>query len=214
LKAPELQVATESNVVSVVNSHYNVIFSSIPPTVKPGRDLDNFLNLAGYQSASATQLTVPQYGVDKGYFSANTFDPAAAGTQPGDVYNQKDNLVVNWDALVNIYTNAYTASLTAQYAPVAIPAIPGTTQKQVAHGEAVKATMDQCDLLLTGGYLKAKFGSLSTMNPRKTIIDEVSLIVASNRHTTDPVNFRNDAINRCRNLVFLTITTPQGMVLK
>ncbi len=214
LFAPELQVATESNVVNVVNSHYNILFTSVPPTVKAGRGLDDYLNLASYRSAAGVQLTVPTYAVSAGYFSANTFDPAGATTQPGDINNQVDNLIPKFDDLITLYTNTYTTTLAAQYAPAAVPATPGTTQKQAAHAEAVKVVLDQCDLLFTSGYLKAKFGSAAAPNPRQSIIDGVNLIAANNRHTTDPTNFTNDARTRVRNLLYLAVSAPQAIVLK
>jgi uncharacterized protein (DUF1800 family) len=216
LKAPELQVATESNVVNVVNAHYNTIFTSYPPTVKPGRGLDDYFNLSNYQTGASVQLAIPQYGVDKGYFSGTTFDasPAPATAQPNDLNNQLDNLIPKWDELIALYTNTYTTVLAAQYAPNAVPATPGTTQKQTAHAEAVKAVVDQCDILMTAGYLKAKFGALATANPRQSIIDGLNLIAANNRHTSDAVNFTNDARTRCRNALYLVVTTPQALVLK
>jgi hypothetical protein len=212
LEAPELQVATESNVVNVVNAHYNIIFTSYPPTVKPGRSLDDFLNLSQYQTGAGAQLTVPQYGVDKGYFSAAQFNTATG--QPNDINNQKDNLIPKWDELISLYTTTYTTTLTAQYAPNPIPATPGTTQKQAAHADAVKAVVDRCDYLLASGYLKAKFASSSSANPRQAIIDGVNLIAANNRHTSDATNFTNDARTRCRNALYLVVSTPQAIVLK
>jgi uncharacterized protein (DUF1800 family) len=213
LVAPELQVATESNVVNVVNAHYNTIFTSYPPTVKPGRGLDDYFNLANYQTGASVQLLVPQYGVDKAYFSATNFDVAGVG-QPNDINNQLDNLIPKWDELIALYTTTYTTVLTAQYAPNPVPATPGVTQKQAAHAEATKAIVDQCDILMSAGYLKAKFGSSVTANPRQAIIDGVNLIAVNNRHTTDAVNFANDARTRARNALYLVASTPQALVLK
>lgn len=213
LVAPELQVATESNVVNVVNAHYNTIFTSYPPTVKPGRGLDDFLNLSAYQTGTGVQLAVPQYGIDKAYFSGTQFSTAGTG-QPADIYNQVDNLIPNWAELINLYTTTYTTTLTAQYAPNPVPTTPGTTQKQAAHAEAVKAVVDQCDLLMASGYLKAKFGGLTTANPRQAIIDGLNLIAANNRHTSDATNFTNDARTRCRNALYLVVSSPQALILK
>ncbi|RBP45053.1 CHRD domain-containing protein [Roseimicrobium gellanilyticum] len=212
LVAPELQVATESNVVNVINAHYNIIFASYPPTAKSGRGLDDYVNISQYQTGAGVQLAVPQYGVDKGYFSATQFNTATG--QPNDINNQKDNLIPKWDEWIALYTTTYTTTLTAQYAPNPVPATPGTTQKQAAHAEAVKVIVDQCDALLSSGYLKAKFGSSASANPRKAIIDGLNLIAANNRHTSDATNFTNDARTRCRNALYLVVTTPQALVLK
>ncbi|WP_265593680.1 DUF1800 family protein [Verrucomicrobium sp. BvORR034] len=212
LVAPELQVATESNVVNVVNGHYNTIFASVPPTANAGRNLDDLPNIAGYQTGTGVQLSIPQWAVDKGYFTATQFTPGT--NSPGSLYKQVDNLIPKFDELITLYTNTYTTALAAQYAPAAVPATPGTTQKAAAHAEAVKVIVDFGDSLLAAGYLKSAYGSSSTSNPRKSIIDGVNLIAANNRHTTDATNFANDARTRVRNTFYLLATLPQAVVLK
>ncbi|MEZ0390518.1 MAG: DUF1800 family protein, partial [Verrucomicrobium sp.] len=212
LVAPELQVATESNVVNVVNAHYNLIFSSVPPTVNPGRNLDDLPNIAGYQTGAGVQLSIPQWAVDKGYFTATQFIPGT--NTAGSLYKQVDNLIPKFDEIITLYTNTYTTALAAAYAPAAVPAAPGTTQKAAAHAEAVKVIVDLGDSLLSAGYLKSAYGSSVTSNPRKSIIDAVNLIAANNRHTTDATNFANDARTRIRNTYYLLTINPQAMVLK
>ncbi|TLD70123.1 DUF1800 family protein [Phragmitibacter flavus] len=217
LVAPELQVATESSVVNIFNYHYSTIFASLPSTTNTntGRGLDDFPMMASYQNASQVQLANPQYSVNAGYFTATTFDSSPGGTaQPVNISNQKDNLILNYDPLIDSYISLYAASLVDQYAPAAVPTTPGTTQRQVAHAEAVRALVDQYDLLFCGGYLKAKFGSLGTSNPRKSIIDAVNFIAANNRHTSDNTNFRNDARTRIRNIIYLVLSCPQALILK
>jgi len=217
LVAPEFQVATESSVINVINNQYNIIFTSLPSATvtKPGRGLDDFPIIANYQNSSGTQLTLPQYAVDAGYFSATTFDASPGGSETsGTINNQMDNLVPIYDDAIAMYRSAYTASLTVQYSPNAVPASPGTTQRQVAHAAAVKSMVDHYDLLFAGGYFKAKFGDSTSSNPRKAIIDAINLIAVNNRHTTDTTNFNNDARTRIRNIIYLVVSSPQAIILK
>lgn len=227
LVAPELQIATESNVVNVINQHYNVLFTSIPPgtTVKPGYGLDNFFNLSGYQTAGGVQLSVPAYGQPyhattnpngKGYFSAAQFNHANGTDQPDTINNQLDNMLPGFTSLTNLYTATYNASLVDQYSPASVPASPGTTQKNVAHDAAAVAVLDQCDLLFTAGYLKAKYGSTAG-SPRKVIMDALATGNIGSRTThTDATNngFLTNAQTRCKNIAYLVITSPQALVLK
>jgi len=216
LYAPEFYVFTENFVINAANRLYSALYTSLPSAsvTKPGMNLADFFNISAYQNGSGVQLSLPQYAVDKGYFSATQFDASPAGTQqPGSIDNQKDNMVPEYQPLIDLYTQTYTNELEALYAPAAVPSSPGTTQKQGAHAAAVKAVVDWSDTLFTAGYLKAKFGDSSSGNPRKAIIDGVNLIAANNRHTSDAVNFRNDVISRVRNILYLVSNTPQALVL-
>ncbi len=230
LVAPELQVATESNVINIVNEHTAVLFTSIPPatTVKPGRGLDDFFNLATYQTGGGTQLTVPAYGqpydvgsnpTGVGYFSASTFDASPGGTETGGtINNQLDNLLPDYSALTTLYTNSYNQKLIDLYAPNPVPAAPTNADKNQAHDVAALAVLDQYDLLFTGGFLKANFGALppTTASPRRSIIDNVAGGIGSRTTHTDAINngFLTNAQLRCKNIAYLIATSPQALILK
>ena len=230
LFAPELQVATESNVVNVINEHFNVLFTSIPPvtTVKPGRTLDDFFNLSQYQTASASAMSVPAYGrpfdagtnpTGVGYFSAAAFDTSSGGTEnSGTINNQLDNILPEYVGLTTLYTNTYNQTLVTLYSPNPVPVSPGTIQMNQAHDAAALAVLDQCDLLLSAGFLKAKFGSLpaATPSPRKSIIDNVAGGIGSRTTHTTAINngFLTNAQLRCRNIAYLVVSSPQALVLK
>ncbi len=230
LVTPELQTATESNVINITNEHYAVLFTSIPPatTIKPGRGLDDLFNLSQYQNASGTQLTVPAYGrpfdvsanpTGVGYFSASTFDTSPGGTETsGTINNQLDNILPNYADLTTLYTNAYNQKLIDLYSPGPVPVAPGTTQKNQAHDAAAIAVLDQCDLLLAAGFLKANFGSLppATASPRKAILDNLAGGIGSRTTHTDAASngFLINAQLRCRNIAYLVVTSPQALILK
>lgn len=206
LVAPELQQATESNVISTINYNYNVIFTSVPPVAVgafAGTGVDNYFNLAGYQTGTGGTLSVPSYGVSAGYFSASTYD-AVGGKEPDSINLQKDNVVPDYTDLTTRYTNAYTTALGGVITPSA-------TQIQAAHAVAVSTVVDHLDLLLTGGYLKAKFGT-SAGTSRQSILDGINAIT-TNYHTSDS-RFPANALTRCRNMIYLVSTSPQAMVLK
>ncbi len=241
LVAPELQVATESNVVNILNYHYDALFTSIPPatTVKPGRALEDFFNLSQYQSAAAIQLSVPAYArpfdagsnpTGVGYFSAAQFDSDPGGTETaGTINNQLDNLLPDYSDLTTLYTNAYNQKLIDLYAPAAVPASPTTGRKNEAHDAAALAVLDQCDLLFTAGFLKANFGGLppATPSPRQSIVDALqaspgvglymnpgNVYVGRTVHTTDAHNYLINAQFRSRNIVYLVVSSPQALILK
>jgi hypothetical protein len=230
LVAPELQVATESNVVNVINEHYAVLFATIPPgtAVKGGRGLDDHFNLSQYQNASGTQLTVPAYGrpfdagtnpTGVGYFSAAAFDASPGGTEtPATINNQLDNVLPNYADLTTLYTNVYNQKLIDLYAPTPVPASPSTAFKNQAHDEASLAVLDQCDLLFAAGFLKAKYGSLppTTASPRRSIIDALAGGIGSRTTHTDAASngFLLNAQTRCKNIAYLVLSSPQALVLK
>jgi uncharacterized protein (DUF1800 family) len=232
LVAPEFQVATESNVVNIVNEHYNTLFTTIPPgtTVKPGRSLDDFFNLSQYQTATNGALTVPAYArpfdagtnpTGVGYFSAATFDSSPGGTEnAGTINNQLDNILPDYGDLTTLYTNAYNQRLIEVYAPAAVPSNPGNSFKNQAHDAAALAVLDQCDQLFAAGFLKANFGSLppTTASPRKSIVDALQAspgIGSRTTHTDAASNgFLINAQSRCRNIAFLVLTSPQALILK
>ncbi|CAN5854785.1 hypothetical protein BH11VER1_BH11VER1_19220 [soil metagenome] len=205
LVAPELQQATESNVISTINYNYNLIFTTVPPVaagVFAGTTVDNYFNMSGYQTGSGAQLSVPSYGVSAGYFSGSIFNTTTG--QPDDLSLQKDNVIPNYTEFTTRYTNAYTAALGGVTTPSAL-------QIQTAHAAAVSTVVDHLDLLLTGGYLKAKFGT-SAGTPRQSILDGANAIT-TNYHTSD-TRFPANALTRCRNMIYLVATSPQAMVLK
>jgi hypothetical protein len=230
LVAPELQVATESNVINIINEHYTVLFTSIPPgtTVKPGRGLDDFFNLSQYQTASATTLTVPAYGqpfdsgsnpTGVGYFSAASFDTSAGGTETATtINNQLDNILPDYGDLTTLYTNAYNQKLIDLYAPNPVPAAPSNANKNQAHDAAALVVLDQCDLLFAAGYLKANYGALppATASPRKSITDALADGIGSRTTHTDAASngFLTNAQTRCKNIAYLVISSPQALVLK
>jgi hypothetical protein len=232
LFAPEFQVATESNVVNIVNEHYNTLFASIPPatTVKPGRGsgIDDFFNLSQYQTATNAPLTVPSYAqpydastnpTGVGYFSAASFDTSPGGTETaGTINNQLDNILPDYSELTTLYTATYDQKLIDLYAPNPVPAAPSTGNKNQAHDAAALAVLDQCDLLLAAGFLKAKYGSLptSTPSPRKSIIDALAGGIGSRTTHTDAASngFLTNAQTRCRNIAYLVLSSPQALILK
>lgn len=232
LVAPELQIATESNVVNVTNVYYNLLFTSIPPgtVVKPGNltGLDDHFNLSQYQTASGTQLTVPPYGrpfdagsnpSGVGYFSASTFDASPGGTETAaTINNQLDNVLPDYADLVTLYTNAYNQRLIEVYSPSPVPSNPTNSFKNLAHDAAALAVLDQCDLLFAGGFLKANFGSLppATPSPRQAIVENVAGGIGNRTtHTDAPSNgFLTNAQVRCKNIAYLVVTSPQALILK
>lgn len=232
LVAPELQVATESNVVNILNEHYNTLFTSIPPAtpVKPGRGLNDFFNRSQYRTASNAPLTVPAYAyydavnnpTGVGYFSAATFN-SDPGTQPepnepSDINNQLDNLLPNYADLTTLYTDTYNQKLIDLYAPNVVPPSPTNGNKNQAHDAAALAVLDQVDLLLAAGFLKANYGSLptATPSPRKSIIDGLAGGIGNRTTHTDAANngFLINAQVRCRNIVYLVLSSPQALILK
>ncbi len=122
----------------------------------------------------------PQIGKSSGYF---------VNDQGGS--NQRDNIVIDYTDSILHYRSTFYSTLAALYAPAAIPANLATStvasdlQKvQQAHWAASKAVVDQMDLWLNGGSLKAKFpvliephatppSPLPPTNPRQTIIEAV-----------------------------------------
>jgi hypothetical protein len=163
-----MQVATEGNVVNVINSHYNLLFHSMPPgtTNEPGMSLDDFRCLAQYQTAAGVQLSVPQHGVDAGYFSATTFDASPGGTEvPNTIDSERDNVRPNYENLTTLYSNTYMQTMADIYAPDAVPALPINTNRFAAHTAAAVVVLDYCDALFTAGQLKAQFGDLPATTP-------------------------------------------------
>jgi uncharacterized protein (DUF1800 family) len=230
LVAPELQVATESNVVNIINEHYAVLFATIPPgtTVKPGRGLDDFWNLANYRNAAGVQLSVPAYGqpyhatnnpTGVGYFSAATFDASPGGTESSaTINNQLDNVLPDFGGLTTLYTSTYNASLVQTYAPNPVPASPSTAAKEAAHDAAALAVLDQCDLLFAAGYLKAKYGTQppGSSNPRQAYIDALASGIGSRTTHTDAASngFLTNAQGRCKNIAYLVLSGSPALILK
>jgi hypothetical protein len=230
LVAPELQVATESNVVNIINEHYAVLFATIPPgtTVKPGRGLDDFWNLANYRNAAGVQLSVPAYGqpyhatnnpTGVGYFSAATFDASPGGTESSaTINNQLDNVLPDFGGLTTLYTSTYNASLVQTYAPNPVPASPSTAAKEAAHDAAALAVLDQCDLLFAAGYLKAKYGTQppGSSNPRQAYIDALASGIGSRTTHTDAASngFLTIAQGRCKNIAYLVLSGSPALILK
>lgn len=237
LVAPELQVATESNVVNSVNSHYNVIFTGTPPTVysatqlaagtRHGRGVDDFFNRSIYRNAGGTQLTVPLYGVadvpqgsnpgGRGYFLRAQFDASAGSTETQNTINdQLDNIIPNFDPVKALYTATYQGSLESQYGGAGnVPASPGTFEKGVAHDAAAEAVLDYYDLLLCAGDLKARFGADSGTNPRQSILIALGSGFVGNRtHHTDNTSYEATIVQRIKNIAYLVVSAPQSLVLR
>lgn len=234
LVAPEFQVATESNVVNVVNSYLNVIFTNTPPTVfsqaqldagvRYGRGVDNFFNLSTYRTAGGTQLSVPAYGLPyhastnpsgRGYFLRAQFNPAISTEVPESINDQFDNLNPNYLPLEDLYTATYEASLVTQYGAGNVPAEPGITQKGIAHDAAATAMVDYFDQLLAAGYLKARFGSSGGDNPRQAILDAFYSGFMGNRTLhTNHASYRATIVQRIKNAAYLVSTAPAAMILK
>jgi uncharacterized protein (DUF1800 family) len=230
LVAPEYQVATESNVINVINSHYNVIFTSVDPIVfsatqlaagiRYGRGVDNFLNLSTYRNAGGTQLDVPPYGLPyhastnpggRGYFLKAKFDPAFPLEVPESINDQLDNVIPDWDPIEALYTAAYNQSLADQ----SVTGTPTTPQANVAHDAAAEVMVDHFDLLLSAGYLKAKFGGSSSPSPRQSILNALASNYIGNRsYHTNHVNYRLHLTYRIRASAYLVATTPQALILR
>lgn len=234
LVAPELQVATESNVVNVVNSYLNLIFTGTPPTVytqtqldagtRHGRGVDNHFNLSIYRTSGGTQLSVPAYGLPydsstnptgRGYFLRPQFN-AATTEVPDSINDQLDNLNPNYLPLEDLYTATYLDSLATQYGGVGnVPVSPGNTQKGIAHDAAAVAMVDHFDRLLAAGLLKAKFGASSGENPRQAILNALWSGFMGNRTLhTDHASYRATIVQRIKNSAYLVSTSPAAMILK
>ncbi len=234
LVAPEFQVATESNVINVINSHYNMLFSRSEPSpitareefvgFAYGRGVDNFFNLSGYQTAGGTQLAVPAYGLPgaSGYFERAQFDENATFTEGANVYretpdsinDQLDNLLIDFPSLEALYTSAYLASLSDQNGGN-LPPTPGDAQKRIAHDAAAEALLDHFDGLFAGGELKARSASSGGDNPRQYILDALASDRIGNRTLhNDHASYRITIQNRIRNLAYLVATSPQALILR
>ncbi|MCB1204535.1 MAG: DUF1800 family protein [Verrucomicrobiae bacterium] len=242
LVAPEFQVATESNVVNVVNSHLSLVFTGTPPTVyrpdqlgvgvRYGRGVDNFFNLSIYQASGGNQLSVPNYGrpydastnpQGRGYFLEAQFDPDGivqadplVREVPDSINDQLDNLNPDYLPLENLYTSTYEASLADQYGGIGnVPVAPGSTQKEIAHDAAAEVVVDYFDALFTAGYLKARFGGTGGENPRQAILESLSSGFMGNRTLhTDHASYRATIVQRIKNSAYLVSTSPQALMLK
>jgi len=231
LVAPELQIATESGVISAVNHHQSLVFTSTPPSVitpanyargiRYGRGLDNFLNLSAYRDASGNQRSVPAYALPddppgsnpggRGYFLKAQFDPGE-GEVPESINDQPDNLNPDYGPLKARYTAAYLASLQQQYGG-SVPAAPGTSQKVAAHAAAAEAVLDRVDLLLAAGTFKARYGVAAGDHPRGHIVE--ALASTGNRtYHTNHGSYELDMVNRIKAVVYLVSTSPQALVLR
>lgn len=241
LVAPELQVATESNVVSVVNQYWSNLFSRMEPSpiseqeyftgFRYGRGVNNFFNLSLYRNASGVQLSVPAYGRPhdpatnpngRGYFLRAKFDENAAFPDnsavletPTSIDDQHDNLLLDVVPLEARYTAAYLASLAEQFDGAGnVPAAPGDAEKRVAHDAAAEALLDHFDLLLAGGYLRAKYGASPSSGPRQAILDALaSDRIGSRTLHTDHASYRTTIGWRIKNLAYFVATSPQALVL-
>lgn len=234
LVAPEYQVATESNVINVVNSHFYLIFTGTPPHlysqaqldagVRYGRGVDNLFNRSLYRTAGGTQLEVPAYGLPyhatnnplgRGYFLRAKFDPAVPLEVPESINDQLDNLNPDYLPLEALYNSTYDASLVDQYGVGNVPAAPGTSQKYIAHDAAAAAILDYYDTLFTAGFLKAKFGGSPGANPRHYIIDALaSNYMGSRSLHSDHVSYRATVVHRIKSIAYLVGISPQALVLK
>jgi uncharacterized protein (DUF1800 family) len=237
LVAPELQVATESNVVNVVNSHFNLIFTGTPPTVynatqlangtRHGRGVDDFFNLSIYRNAGGTQLSVPAYARadnppgsnpgGRGYFLAAQFDASAGSTETQNKINdQLDNILPDYEAVKALYTATYTASLESQHGGAAnVPANPANPEKAVAHAAAAEAVLDHYDLLMAAGILKAKYGSAGGTNPRQNLLDALnSGFVGNVTQHSNNASYEATIVGRIKNIAYLVVTSPQSLILK
>jgi uncharacterized protein (DUF1800 family) len=234
LVAPEYQVATESNVINVVNFHQNLFFTNTPPTVftqtqidagtRHGRGVDNLFNLSQYRTAGGTQLEVPAYGrpyhattnpLGRGYFLRAKFDPAVPLDVPESINDQPDNVNPDFVTVETLYNNTYNASLVIQYGVGNVPATPGTSQKYIAHDAAAVAILDHYDTLFTAGFLKAKYGTSPGSNPRHYIVEALASNFMGNRSLhSDHVSYRATVVQRIKNISYLVATSPQALVLK
>jgi uncharacterized protein YcfJ len=122
-------------------------------------------------------------------------------------------MLPDFTTLTDLYTTTYNASLTAQ----GVVTTPTTAQAYIAHDAAAVAVLDRCDLLLTAGFLKAKFGAATDENPRQVIVNALASNYVGNRttHTTAANNaFLTNAQTRCKNIAYLVATSPQALILK
>lgn len=121
----------------------------------------------------------PQIGKASGYFTND---------QGGS--NQRDNIVIDYTDSILHYRSTFYSTLTTLFggtlpANLATSTVASDLQKiQQAHWAASRAVVDQMDLWLTGGSLKARYpvlvephatppSPLPAVNPRQTIIEAV-----------------------------------------
>lgn len=204
LVAPEFQVITESNLVNIVNYHYQFFFANLPPATNAGRGLNPFFNLSAYRTAGATQLSVPAYGVQAGYFTGTRFNTATQA--PDDIATRVPHLLPAFASLVDKYNQSLTNSLNG----VTVPTV---QQRTAAHTQALSVVADEVDLLLAAGRLKAVYGEAAAPNPRSVILANVGLISNNNRLPDDPL-LEADVLLRVKNLAYLIATTPQAALLR
>ena len=125
----------------------------------------------------------PQIGKTAGYFTNETIS--------GGGSTQRDNIVIDYTESILHYRSTFYSTLVALYAPSAIPSSLATaptaddnTKLQKAHWAASKAVVDQMDLWLNGGSMKARFpvlvephvsppSPLPPPNARQTIIEAI-----------------------------------------
>lgn len=239
LVAPEFQVATESNVINVVNSHNGLLFSRSEPTAisaqelftgfRYGRGVDTFFNISQYKTAGGVQLSVPAYGLPadgtnpggRGYFNKAKFDengvyapnPTVRET-PESINEQLDNLLFDHPTLEAFYTAAYHASLSGQYSGN-VPAEPAVTQKRIAHDAAAAALFDRFDTLFAAGGIAAAAGGSGGMYPRDAILTALASGNIGNRDLhSNHANYRANIMARIKNLAYLTATSPQALILR
>ena len=158
--------------------------------VMEGGQPDSILIKLNTQPPAGTNVTLtlyppmlyippPQIGKTSGYF---------VNDQGGS--NQRDNIVIDYTDSILHYRSTFYSTLTTLFggtipANLATSTVASDLQKvQQAHWAASKAVVDQMDLWLNGGSLKAKFpvliephatppSPLPPTNPRQTIIEAV-----------------------------------------
>lgn len=168
----------------------------------------------------------PQHGKVAGYF---------VNDQGGS--NQRDNIVIDYTESILKYREVFYASLRAKNGGT-IPPVPAAAQVQSAHWEASKAVVDQMDLWLNGGAMKARHpvliephqpppAPLPPPNPRQAIIEAIyahtggDSLPATTRYEVEiPFNpknpsasgFANDVRDRVRWAGYLMSVGAPGLV--
>ncbi|MBL9182873.1 MAG: DUF1800 family protein [Verrucomicrobiaceae bacterium] len=175
----------------------------------------------------------PQIGKTAGYFTND---------QGGS--NQRDNIVIDYTDSILHYRSIFYSTLTTLFggtipANLATSTVASDLQKiQQAHWAASKAVVDQMDLWLNGGSLKARFpvlvephapapSPLPPVNPRQTIIEAVyahsggtnlpattryAPQAAYNPKTPPTATFDNDIRDRVRWCGYLMSVGAPGLI--
>jgi hypothetical protein len=136
------------------------------------------------------------HALQYGYFSASATNSSM----------QKDNMLFDWQEVVDIYTAAYHADRAG--------APESTSTSTAGHLAGSKAVIDRLDELWGGGRMKTKWPDGSSLpNDQRALISEaIQKCYSLNRLSTDTVNFPNEVLNRCRFAAHLVSVAPTAII--